>query len=155
MTTALFRTAWLPAPRHTANRQVIECRDRAGLRPQPHATGPDAGVTVIEIRLAIEPRLHVIAHGHDSDRVPLPELRCLDLCRGELSTSPVVIVEPEIILEGVGADDVVLAVGESEHDPARAVLTSGDWLEFHRHVDVGVVTRRSHDDVEFILRPAF
>src|SRR5207249_3242798 len=99
-------------------------------------TGPDAGVTVIEIQLAIEPRLHVIAHGHDSDRVPLPELRCLDLCRGELSTSPVVIVEPEIILEGVGADDVVLAVGESEHDPARGVLTSGDGLEFHRHVDV-------------------
>src|SRR5206468_12717975 len=42
-------------------------------------------------------RSHVIAHGHDSERVPLPELRCLDLCRGELSTSPVVIVEPEII----------------------------------------------------------
>src|SRR5438309_8668429 len=55
-----------------------------------------------------------------------------------------VIVEPEIILEGVGADDVVLAVGESEHDPARGVLTSGDGLEFHRHVDVGVGRSEEH-----------
>src|SRR5207249_9078472 len=78
MTTALFRTACLRASRHTANRQVIECRDRIGLRPQPHATGLETRVTMIEMELAVEPRLYMIAQRDDPDGVPLPELRCLD-----------------------------------------------------------------------------
>src|SRR2546425_13344522 len=136
MTTALCRTACLRASRHTANRQVIECRDRIGLRPQPHATGLETRVTMVEMELAVEPRLHVIAQRDDPDGVPLPELRCLDSRGGELAASAVVVVEAEVVLEGVRADDVVLAVVEPEDDAARGVYLPGNRLEFHRHVDV-------------------
>src|SRR6266849_6833594 len=112
MTATLFRTACLPASRHTANRQVIECRDRIGLRPQPHATGPETRVTMVEIELAVEPCLHVIAQRDDPDGVPLPERRCLDPRRGDLTATTVVVVEREVVLERVGADDVVLVVVE-------------------------------------------
>src|SRR2546422_11746987 len=121
MTTALCRTACLRASRHTANRQVIECRDRIGLRPQPHATGLETRVTMIEMELAVEPRLHVIADRHEPHRVPLPECRGLDPRRGELAASAVEVVEAELVFEGVRAEDVVLAVGEPEDDAARGV----------------------------------
>src|SRR5437870_7908011 len=100
MTTALFHTACLRASRHATNRQVIECRDRIGLRPQPHATGLETRVTMVEIELAVEPRLHVIAQRDDPDAVPLPELRCLDPRGGDLTATTVVGVEPEVVLAG-------------------------------------------------------
>src|SRR5436309_14917227 len=100
MTTALFRTACLRASRHTANRQVIECRDRIGLRPQPHATGLETRVTLVEMELAVEPRLRVIAQRDGPDGVPLPEPRCLDPRGGDLKATTVVGVEPEVVPEG-------------------------------------------------------
>src|SRR5206468_3140432 len=80
MTTALFHAACLRASRHATNRQVIECRDRIGLRPQPHATGLETRVTMVEIELAVEPRLHVIAQRDDPDGLPLRRL-----CRRRVS----------------------------------------------------------------------
>src|SRR5713101_3156293 len=103
----------LPASRHSTDAEVIERRDRVRLRPQSHTAGLEAGVTVVEIELAVEPRLHVIPHGHDTDGVPLPECWRLHACAGELAASAIVVVQPEIALERVGPDHVVLAVGEA------------------------------------------
>jgi len=79
---------------------------------------------MVEIELAVEPRLHMIADRHEPHRVPLPECRGLDPRGGELAASAVVVVEAEVVLEGVGADDVVLAVVEPEDDAARG---EGKW----------------------------
>ncbi len=133
------------------NRQVIERRDRIGLGPQPHATGLESRVAVVEIGLAVEPRLHAIAHSHDADSVPLPERRRLHARARQLPASSVVRVQSEIALERIGSDGVVLAVVEAEDDAARGIFPAGDRLELHRHVDVGVRAQRGHDDVEFVL----
>src|SRR5438046_1138816 len=139
--------AWLPASRHTANRQGIECRDRIGLRPQPHATCVEARVAVVEIELAMEPCPHAIAHGHGADAVPLPQRRCLDARARPLSTSSVVVVLPDIVLERVGADDVVLPVIETENDAAR-----GDEQRPH---EAPPVTPRMVRSLNAVIESAF
>src|SRR5216117_149625 len=122
------------ASAHTANGEVIEGRDGIGLRPQADAAGLEPWVTVIEVQRAVEPRLDMIANSHDSDHVPLTERRGLHAGSRELTTAPIVVVEPEIVLERVGPHDVVLAVGEAQHDAAGGVFLSGNRLELHRHV---------------------
>src|SRR2546425_1799970 len=96
MTTALCRTACLRASRHTANRQVIECRDRIGLRPQPHATGLETRVTMVEMELAVEPRLHVIAHPAAPAGGQRPEPRGLAPRGADLPPPPAVAEDPEV-----------------------------------------------------------
>src|SRR2546427_9387457 len=142
--------AWLPAPGHPANREVIERRDRVGLRPQSHPTGLEARVPMIEIELAVEPCLHVIAEGDEAHRMPLAERRWLDARGGDLPASAIVVVQPEVVLERVGADDIVLAVVEAEDDAARGVFTPGDRLELHRYLAIGVGAGRRDDDVEWV-----
>src|SRR6266511_2115287 len=79
-----------------SNREVIERRDRIRLRPQPDATGPEPRVVVVEVERAIQPRLHVIAEGHDPNRVPLSERRRLHARTRELPSSAIVGVQPEV-----------------------------------------------------------
>ena len=84
--------------------------------------------------------------------MPLPERRGLHAGGRELTAAPVVVVEPEIVLERVRPHDVVLAVGEAQHDTAGGVFPSGDRLELQRHVDIGIRARRRDDHIEFVPR---
>src|SRR5215471_13819818 len=102
--------AWLPASGHPANRQVVERRDGIGLCPQPHSAGLEACIAVVEIELAVKPRLHVIANRDQANRMPLAELGCSHTCCRDLAAPAIVVVEPEIAFERVGPHDVVLAV---------------------------------------------
>src|SRR5437867_3806151 len=140
------------AARDAADGEVIEGRDGIGLRPQADAAGLEPGVTVVEVQRAVEPRLYVIANRHDPDRMPLPERRGLHAGGRELTAAPVVVVEPEIVLERVRPHEVVLAVGEAQHDTAGGVFPSGDRLELQRHVDIGIRARRRDDHIEFVPR---
>src|SRR5678815_3066001 len=81
---------WSTGPRYTANRQVIEGRDRIGLRPQPHPTGLEPRVAVVEIQLAVEPRLYMVTEGSHAHRVPLAERRGLHARTRELAAPAVV-----------------------------------------------------------------
>src|SRR5262245_22605249 len=110
--------ASLAASYYTANREVVERGDRIGLCPQPHPTGLEPRVAVIEIRGAVEPGLDVIAHGHHAHQVPLAKRGRLHARARQLPPPAVVVVKPEIVLESVGANDVVLPVVEAEHDTA-------------------------------------
>ncbi len=107
---------------------------------------------MVQVQLAVEPRLHVVSYGHEANAVPLAERRSFHGGRRELPPASVVGVEPEVVLERIRADDVVLAVGEPEHDATRCVLPAGDRLELHRDIDVAVRPARRHDDVELVLR---
>src|SRR5438132_13557935 len=110
--------ASLAASHYAANREVVECGDRIGLRPQPHPTGLEPRVVVIEIRGAVEPGLDVIANGDHPHQMPLAKRGCLHARARQLTAPAVVVVKPEIVLESVGANDVVLAVVEAEDDAA-------------------------------------
>src|SRR5256712_1214383 len=140
----------LAACRHATDREVIKRRDRISLRPQAHTAGSVATVVVIEIELAVEPRLDVIPQRHHPDRVPLPGCRRLDARGRQLTPASVVVVEAEVVLECIGTDHVVLAVVEPEHDPARGILAPRKRLEFHGDVDVGKRANRGNNDVEFV-----
>ena len=137
-----------------ADDQVVEGRDRIRLRPQPDPTGLEARVAMVELERAVEPRLHVIARRHDPEAVPLAERRRLDAGAGELPPSPIIGVQAEVVLECIGADDVVAAIREPKDDAAGGILAARDRLELHRHVDVGVGPGRRHDHVERISRRA-
>src|SRR2546428_2465564 len=125
------------AARDAADGEVIKGSDGIGFRPQADAAGLEPWVTVIEVQRAVEQRLYVIVNSQDPDHVPLTERRGLHARGRELTAAPVVVVEPEIVLERVGPHDVVLAVGEAQHDAAGGVFLSGDRLELQRHVDIG------------------
>src|SRR5205809_4039834 len=116
------RESALAASNNTTNGEVIKGRNRIGFRPQSDATGPEPRIAVVEVQLAVEPRLHMIAYGDDTDRVPLAQRRRFHPRAGELTSSPVVVVETEVVLEGVGTNDVVFAAAEAEDDAARGVF---------------------------------
>ena len=62
-----------------------------------------------------------------------------------------VIIKVEIVLERIGADDVIVAFRKAEDDPAGSVLTSRDGFETHVNSDIGVGTARCDDDVELFV----
>ena len=109
---------------------------------------------MVEIERAVEPRLHVIAHRHDAEAVPLAERRRLHARAGELPPSPIIGVQPEVVLECIGADDVVAAIRKPKDDATGGILAARHRLEPHRYVDVGVGPGRRHDHVERISRRA-
>src|SRR5215831_16869974 len=109
----------LPTSHHAANHQGVERGDRVGFRPETHSARLETRVMVVEIELPVEPRLQVIAECDEAHRVPLPKRRGLHARTRELSTATIVVIQAEVALEGVGADDVILAIVEAEDDPAR------------------------------------
>src|SRR6266850_207026 len=92
-------------------------------------------VAVVQQALAIERGLDVIAHGNDVDRVPLAEGRWLDVGGGSLVPAPVVVVQPNVVLQGVGPDHIVAAVGQTKDHATRGIFPAGDWLKPHGDVD--------------------
>src|SRR2546425_1069745 len=69
--------------------EVIEGSDGIGLRPESHTPGCEACVPVVEVELAVEPRLHVVTERDDALGVPLTERRGLHARGRELTASPV------------------------------------------------------------------
>src|SRR5439155_9212199 len=116
------RGSALAASNNATNAEVIKGRNRIGFRPQSYATGPEPRIPVVEVQLAVEPCLHVIAYGDDTDCVPLAQRRGFHPRALELTPSPVVVVETAVVLERVGANDVVCATAEAEDDAARSVF---------------------------------
>src|SRR5437867_4277802 len=96
------RGSALAASNNATNAEAIKGRNRIGFRPQSDATGPEPRIAVVEVQLAVEPRLHVIAYGDDTDRVPLAQRRGFHPRARELTSSPVVVVEPAGALARVG-----------------------------------------------------
>src|SRR4026209_318001 len=105
------------------DRQGLERGDRVRLRPQPHAAGLAARVPVVEIPNVVEPGLHAVAPRHQAEGVPPAERRRLHFRRGDLPAPAVVVVEPEVVLESIGAHHVIPALVEPEHDAAGGVLS--------------------------------
>src|SRR5882724_9169204 len=93
----------------------------------------------------------MVADGHHPDHVPLTERRRLDAGARQFTAAAVVVVQPEVALERIGSDDVVLAVVEPKHDAARGILLPGQRIEFHRNVYIGERSGWRHDHVELIL----
>src|SRR5262249_30860591 len=108
--------------RNATDRQVIECGDRIGLGPQSHAPPLEACISVLEVTRTIEPGLDTVTDRNDAHRVPLTERRRLHAGARELPPASVVVVESKVVLERIGAHDVVLAVVEAKDDAARCVL---------------------------------
>src|SRR5438552_17070731 len=65
------RESALAASNNATNGEVIEGRNRIGFRPQSYATGPEPRIAVVEVQLAVEPCLPVIACGAYTYRVTL------------------------------------------------------------------------------------
>src|SRR5438445_13322843 len=72
------RGSALAASNNATKGEVIEGRNRIGFRLQSYATGPEPRIAELEVQLAVEPRLHLIAEGDQADRVPCAQ--CLG-CR--------------------------------------------------------------------------
>src|SRR5262249_37718997 len=110
---------------HPADREVVEGRDGIRLRPEPDATRSESRISMVEEQRAVEPGLHPVADGHDPQEVPLRERRLLHGGRGDLSPAAIVGVQPEVVLQRVRPDDVVLAAVEAEDDPSRGIFAAG------------------------------
>jgi hypothetical protein len=86
--------------------------------------------------------------------VPLAKRRSLDARAGDLMAAPIVIVQIEVVLQGIGSDHVIAAFGETEDDSGGGVLVSRDWFEPHRNIDIGIRPAGRDDDVErIVFRP--
>src|SRR5450631_880133 len=83
--------------------------------------------------------------------MPLSKRRSLDARAGDLMAEPVVIVQIKVVLQSIGSDHVIAAFGESEDDSGGGVLTSRDWFEPHRNIDVGIRPTRCDNHVVRIV----
>ena len=106
------------APSNATDREVIKGCDRISFRPQSNPTGAEPRVAVVKEQLTVAPALEVVAEGDDAHRMPLTERRRLDAGARQLTSSAVVVVQAEVVLERVRADDIVLPVREAEDDAA-------------------------------------
>src|SRR5262249_22503722 len=77
--------------------------------------------------------------------------RSFDRRAGDHVTTTVVIVEAEIVFQGVGTREVVAAIGEAKDDAARSVFAAGYRLEADRHQNIVVLAAPCGDYVEFVL----
>src|SRR2546428_4307636 len=106
------------APSNATDREVIKGCDGIRLRPETHPSRAEPRVPVLKQELAVEPALEVVAEGDDAHRVPLIERGRLDAGARQLIAPAVVVVQAEVVLERVRANDVVLPVCEAEDDTA-------------------------------------
>ena len=130
----------LSVPSYTTDREVIEGSDRICLRPQADLTRPQPRVTMVNQQRVVEPPLDAIAYGHDTQRMPLTERGRLDARRGKLVPSTVVGIQPKVVLQSVGPDDIVAPLREVQDDAAGSILTARNELKPHGDVDVRVWT---------------
>src|SRR5262245_20646652 len=135
-------------------RQAIEGCDRVGFGPKADAAAGEPAVAVIDEWPAVEPATEAVAVGRHAQRVPLAQHRRHNRRARKHVAAPVVVVEPEIVLGGVRAHEIVAAFRETKDDAAGCILPAGDRFESHGDVDVAVGAARSDDDVKFVVRGA-
>src|SRR6266849_1172799 len=118
--------------------QVVEINDR--IRFGPEADSPwirEGFVLRIDYFLVVKEDLEVVAFGFHRQVVPDA---AGDLAIPPREFSPVPfhhVVEANVVLERVGADDVIIVrVLEPEHESATLVHLPGDRLAFHRQAQV-------------------
>src|SRR5215813_15005326 len=87
------------APADATNGQIIEGGNRVGLCPQPHSTGLEPRVAVVEEQRTIEPTLDVVTDRDQPEQMPLTEGGPLDAGASKLMAPTVVEVEPEVVLQ--------------------------------------------------------
>jgi hypothetical protein len=75
---------------------------------------------VVEVEGPVEPCLDVVADRHDANRMPLTERRRLDPGARELTAPAIVVVEAEVVLQGIRADNVVLPSVKRKTRPPEA-----------------------------------
>src|SRR5918996_1292483 len=107
---------------------------------------------MVKQKLPIEIGLNEVSDSDNSQRVPLAQSRRLHCCCGDLVPLLVVVIQPEIVFESVGADDVVSSVRKAKDDPAGGVYLTRDRLKPNGDVHVGIRTPRCNDDVKIILQ---
>src|SRR5215831_1891116 len=108
--------------------QVRELGHRVGLGPQPDPSPGEGLVVVVEEQRVVQVGLDLRPLGDDADLVPLPELRFGDSRRRDGAPPPVDDrVQPEVVLERVGANqEVVLTVGGSQDDAPAGIFFPRD-----------------------------
>ena len=79
---------------------------------------------MIDEKLIIQPALDAITLGRDAQLVPLAKCRSLHVHADDPTAALVVIVQIEVVLQGIGSDHVIAALGETEDDSGGGVLTS-------------------------------
>src|SRR5256886_8573308 len=142
----------LGSPRYPTDHEIVEGGDGIGFRPQAHLPRSKATIAMIEEERAVQMALDPVADGDHTDRMPLAEGRRLDRRARQLMPPTVVVVQSEVVLEGVGSNDVVPPIREAEHDAAGRVLPPGDRFEAYGNVSVGVGPAWGDDHVEGVLR---
>src|SRR5713226_7248923 len=137
---------------HTADDEIIKRRDRVGLGPQAHLARAIASIAMLQEQHAIQIRLDVLADGDDPNRMPLPECGWLYTRARQLVSSTVIVIEPKVVLQGVGPHDIIMPLGEAKDDATRGIFPALYRLEPDRDVDIGVRTRGRHNHVKGVLR---
>src|SRR5258708_9939699 len=128
-------SAILIGPSLVRDRQIVERNNTVGFRPQPNLAGGKGPVVGIDQGLAIEVADDVVPFGDHSQSMPLVggdlHFRILELYPLSIHHS----VETEIVLERVGADNIVASwIAESEDQPHALVHFAGEGLGFYAHV---------------------
>src|SRR5262249_18272759 len=124
--------------RHPAYDEIIKGRNRIGLGPQADLAGAIAGIPMLQEEHAVERRLEVLPYRHHLDRMPRPECRRRHTRRGQLVSSAVVVIQPKIVLQGVGPHHRVVPLGAAKDDATRGIFPAGHRLELHKDIDVRV-----------------
>src|SRR5262249_38994880 len=118
--------------------QVVELDDRVGLGPAPELARVGEGLVVsVDDLLAVEEDLKVIALCVDRELVPLAG-RDLAVPPGKLPpVSLDHVIEPDVVLESICSDHVVVVVVLQPEDQAAAlVFLPGDRFALHRELEV-------------------
>src|SRR5436309_10680647 len=109
---------------------------------------------MIQEEPAIQIGLDVITHRHHPNRMPLPEGGRLRARRSKLVTPAVVVIQPKVILQGVGPYDIIVPLSDAKYDAAGGIFPARHRLEPDRDVDLAIRTGGRHDHVEGVLHSA-
>src|SRR5262249_4836650 len=86
--------------------------------------------------------------------MPLAERRWLDSRRGQLVSPTVVVVQPQVALQGVGTHDIVVSCGEAKHEAPRGIASPCYRLKADGSIHIGVWCGRRDNHVEEVLHRA-
>ncbi len=120
-----------------------------GLRPQPDASRHGSRKHVLQIGLAIEIGPHFRAGDLDLEIMPLSRGgRCVADPLHRRALALLEFPQDEVVLERIGADGQVIAVGlEVEQDPRALVDAPGNALEAYRDCAVAEIRHVLRDRV--------
>src|SRR5438045_9755365 len=88
----------------------------------------------------VQPSLNPIIDHRNAQFVPRAECRSLYAYAGDLIPAPIIVIKIEIVLQCVGANEVIAATREAKNDAAGRILVSRYRLEANRYIDVDART---------------